>query len=163
MAKVDAPPHSIKEHYSYNPITGEFKNNRTGNTTRPSHSEGYHRVQYRGVRYFVHRLAYWWLTNEWPEEVDHKNRDTSDNRFINLRKATQQQNSCNKSTRGKSIYRGITWYKKNKKWGVTLRKNGKAYYIGLYNSEYEAAVVYNKAAKELHEDFAAYNDVFKNA
>lgn len=162
MGKVKAPPSEIKEVYSYDPDTGEFKHIQSGRITLPTHSEGYHRVQFRGDRYFVHRLAYWWDSGEWPEEVDHKNLNTSDNRLCNLRAATQKQNSCNRTPRGVSRYRGVTWFSRNKKCGVCLKKNGIPHYLGLFDSEHRAAVEYNKMAIELHGEFAVYNDVFSN-
>jgi len=156
---IEAPPESIKDIYFYDPETGEFSNIQTGRKTRPSHSEGYHRVQYLGKRYFVHKVACWWNSGEWSEQVDHINRDTGDNRLVNLRPCTQQQNSCNKSTRGSSKYRGVYWHTANNKWISHGRVKGEPHYLGTFECEKEAARAYNDFAKEYHGEYASLNEV----
>jgi hypothetical protein len=162
MGKAKCPPDDIRDFFNYDPASGSFYSKVTGKYTKPSHSEGYHRVQFRGIRYYVHRLSYWWLTNEWPEEVDHIDINPSNNKFKNLRPATPQQNSCNKSTYGSSRYRGVCWYKRNQKWGVSLRPNGVFHYLGLFESELEAGLAYNYKAQELAGEFARFNQVFED-
>lgn len=159
--KVGKPPDSIKEHFRYFPTTGEFTNLKTGRVTNPSHCEGYHRVQYLGVRYFVHRLAYWWGTGEWPENVDHRNLDTTDNRLSNLRACTGKQNARNRRySKSRASYNGVNYYKRNKKWGASITRDGHKYFLGLFESEREAALVYNMKAEILHGSFARFNQVF---
>ena len=44
-----------------------------------------------------------WVTGEWPEaEIDHKNRDKSDNRWANLREARRPENIANSVVRADS-------------------------------------------------------------
>jgi len=94
-------------------------------------------------------------------EVDHVNGCGVDNRRINLRTATRQQNGSNraKCRNSTSIYKGVFWDKKAKKWVATIVKNKKQNYLGYFNSEIEAAKSYNKAAIELHGEFARLNDI----
>ena len=156
----------LREYLHYNSYTGYFcwikkyYSKNVGDEPKPSHSGGYLRVQFKGKSLFLHRVAFYWVHGWLPETVDHKNLNTSDNRIDNLRAATQQQNACNKRGHGASKYRGVVWYKKNQKWGAHCKSFGKFYYLGLFNTEEEAALAYNKKALELHGEFAKLNEVY---
>lgn len=53
-----------------------------------------------GKRYLSHRLAWFYMTGEWPMlMVDHKNRISTDNGWNNLRLATGTQNNANAKIR----------------------------------------------------------------
>jgi hypothetical protein len=50
--------------------------------------------------YLGHRLAWLYMVGVWPDdEIDHWNRDPSDNRFTNLRDATHAKNGFNSGKR----------------------------------------------------------------
>jgi hypothetical protein len=153
----------LKDYLDYCPESGTFvwKRNyklaRKGDSPQPSHSEGYLRVQFKGVRFFLHKVAFYWSFGVIPKEIDHINRDTTDNRLSNLRAATQLQNSANKSSRGFSKYRGVYYHRKNKKWCACGVKYQVKHYLGTFNTEEEAAVAYNTWAKEFHGEFANLN------
>lgn len=93
--------------------------------------------------------------------IDHKNSNGLDNRRDNLRLATCAQNNCNKrANKGTSNFKGIHWNKSNKKWTAQITKPGlPTKHIGNFISEIDAALAYNKAAKEMHGEFAWLNDV----
>lgn len=93
--------------------------------------------------------------------VDHINRNTLDNRIENLRICSNQENSFNrrKHIDGKSKYKGVSFHKKTQKWQVSITKNNKSYYIGLFKSQEEAAKAYNIKALELFGDFANLNTI----
>lgn len=61
---------------------------------------GYQHRSYRYVtiddeQYAEHRLAWFYVTGEWPKGlVDHKNLDRSDNRWENLREVTASRKSA---------------------------------------------------------------------
>lgn len=44
----------------------------------------------------AHRLAWLWVTGEWPVEVDHKDRNRANNRWSNLRHADDSTNQHNR-------------------------------------------------------------------
>ena len=79
----------------------------------------------------------------------------------NLRIVTNQQNLMNrKSHQGSSSkYKGISWFKRDKKWQAHIRINGKVKRLGLFTSEEEAALAYNKAAVKLFGEFALLNEI----
>jgi len=65
-----------------------------------------------------------------------------DNRKANLRIVTPQQSAQNVSSRGgSSLHRGVTWRKDKNKWVAQAQLNGKNHYLGLFDSEIEAARV----------------------
>ena len=93
--------------------------------------------------------------------IDHKNTNKMDNRKSNLRQATCQQNSFNRlKEQGRlSQFKGVTWHKKCGKWQCSIGHNGKLKYLGLFEDEHEAGHAYNRAAIELHGEFARLNPV----
>lgn len=91
-------------------------------------------------------------------EVDHIDRDGLNNRRINLRLATHQQNAYNATPqKNRSGYRGVTWYKPYKKWVVVLMKDGKKHHVGYFDNPEDGGRAYDKAARELHGEFATLN------
>lgn len=57
---------------------------------------GYRAIKINKILYKAHRLAFLWVTGEWPLlYVDHINGIRHDNRWCNLREATISQNQCN--------------------------------------------------------------------
>lgn len=93
--------------------------------------------------------------------VDHANRNTLDNGRDNLRIATPSQNSANRGPRKNttSKYKGVYWSIDHKAWKVRVSKNGKCKYVGYFKDEDAAALAYNKAAMELHGEFAFQNKI----
>lgn len=115
---------SIEDQLSYDPETGVLTwltsrgKRKVGSRAGALMNKGYRRIMVNGKRYLEHRLAYYLMTGEWPElEIDHKNRIRSDNRWTNLRTATDQQNAWNAEAYGESGVRGV--HKHAGKWQVT--------------------------------------------
>mgnify|MGYP001584845118 FL=1 len=69
------------------------------------------------------------------------------------------ENLCNQQIhKNNSIgYKGVRWDKKSKKFYAEISKSKIKYWLGFFHSKEEAAFAYNKAAKELHGEFARYN------
>lgn len=88
--------------------------------------------------------------------TDHKDHDGLNNQKSNLRKATYLQNQYNKSASGQSKYLGVSFEKDRKKWRARMKVGKIHKCLGRYNSEIEAAVAYDKAAKQRGE-FANLN------
>ena len=109
----------------------------------------------------VHQLvAHEWVDN--PEEkrcVDHIDGNKVNNHLENLRWATHAENSRNmkKHTDGSSVYNGVSLHKQSNKWVAKIQINGKPKHLGLFESEREAAEVYNAAAIEHYGEFAKLN------
>ena len=90
-------------------------------------------------------------------QVDHINRDRTDNRRRNLRYATRTQNQANKHKpkNNKSGYKGVSRHQT--KWEVRIKYGAKKLYLGLYDNPFTAAQVYDCAARLLYHDFAGVN------
>jgi hypothetical protein len=90
--------------------------------------------------------------------VDHRDHKGLNNTRMNLRIATRSQNSCNnKKTRGRSSkYKGVSRDTRGS-WRVKINSDGKNTFLGYFDNEIDAAKAYDKAAKELHGEFAILN------
>lgn len=91
--------------------------------------------------------------------VDHANRDTLDNRRSNLRQCTNSQNNANTRKRTTRKYRGVYWNEKRGKYYADIRVNGKTIHLGGFVNADDAALAYNRAAVEIHGEFASLNEV----
>jgi hypothetical protein len=58
-----------------------------------------------------------------------------------------------------SIYKGVSWHKKEKRWESRIGFNNKVIYIGRYLNEKEAALAYNSKAVELFGEYAYLNQI----
>lgn len=79
-----------------------------------------------------------------PEQVDHINSIKTDNRWSNLRPATQQENQWNTGVRGGSYsgYKNVYWREQRKRWIVIIPTTSGNKYVGSFKDKEEA----NKAA-----------------
>ena len=107
----------------------------------------YRTVAKRGVP--MHRVIL-----GFPEQVDHRNGNTLDNRRENIRACTCAQNACNRSkhSNNRSGIKGVR--RSHGKWCAQIGINGKNKHLGLFRTAGEAASAYKRAAMELHGDFA---------
>ena len=103
--------------------------------------------------YMAHRLAYLYMTSKWPKyEVDHRNRNQSDNRWKNLRHATPSQNHRNRGKQQNNTvgYKGVCFDKRSMRYIAGVKLNGYRHNLGAFKTAEEAYVAYKKAAKRLH-------------
>jgi hypothetical protein len=93
--------------------------------------------------------------------VDHINGDTFDNRRANLRLATNGQNMQNAGVRksNKSGLKGVCYCssRRGSKYRAYIQAEGRQFYLGTFATAHEAALAYDRKAKELHGDFARPN------
>lgn len=92
--------------------------------------DGYIRIRVLGTLYQAHRLAYLWMTGAFPEhQLDHKNRCRSDNRWQNLRPATDLENRQNIAARSDNKFgcRGVGYrpWRGASPWEARVKVNGK--------------------------------------
>ena len=102
--------------------------------------------------YPAHRLAWLYMYGEWPkDQLDHINRNRSDNRIANLREATSKQNNQNAGKRSDNTsgHPGVSWHKRKSKWRASIKHNYKHIYLG-YFSILEEAIAARKVAEKLY-------------
>lgn len=107
---------------------------------------------YRG-----HRLAWLYMTGEWPsKDIDHEDGDASNNAFSNLREATNEQNLRNRGAQANNTsgYKGVSWSREKKLWAVMIRYGGKYRLIGRFPRIENAKLAYNLMAVMHHGKFA---------
>lgn len=143
----------LKELIYYNPDTGKFRWKVYRNyNAKKGQIAGYQRNGYiiigiNGTLYLAHRLAFLYMTGEWPnDQVDHINNKGIDNHWNNLRNATNRENSCNQTnpkSNNESGYLGVCFIKdgkRNKRWRAKFGN----IFIGYYSTAKEAADAYLK-------------------
>jgi hypothetical protein len=153
--------------YDYNPITGNFthktyrgpRSGGPGSIAGTKMSTGYISIKLpNGPSVLAHRLAWLWMTGEWPkEEIDHKNRDRLDNRWENLREATrsqQAQNGSKRSTNNSGVV-GVSFDKSRGKWVARLTLNGVFIYQKRFGTFEEACVARKSAEERFFGEYAA--------
>lgn len=92
-------------------------------------------------------------------EIDHIDGNRLNNQKSNLRFATSSQNKINRGARkdNSSGFKGVSWNKNLKKWGVRLMINKKYKHLGLFKDKIEAAKVYNENALKYYGEYAWLN------
>jgi len=129
----------ILAQFSYNPDSGIIS--RRGRELHPKpNSSGYLRVGIGKKLYQYHRLAWLIATGEWPDgEIDHINRDKTDNRLNNLRVVGRSANALNIGPRkdSKSGLIGVNWHSGHSRWHGYFR----GAYLGSFTTIFEAAAV----------------------
>lgn len=88
--------------------------------------------------------------------VDHRDRNTLDNRKKNLRPATRAQNAWNrgKLSTNRSGFKGVHWDKNGRCWRAKIEANGVRHKLGKFPTAQAAHEAYKAAALELHGEFA---------
>jgi hypothetical protein len=139
----------LKELLHYDPETGVFtwrvtRNNavRIGEKAGTDNGLGYLRIYVCGKHYVAHRLAWLYVHGEWPDsELDHANRNKSDNRIQNLRYATRSSNNKNRGVfcNNRSGYTGVSFNKRVGKFAAYAHEDGRQIHIGYYQSAELAA------------------------
>lgn len=113
-----------------------------------------------GKSYLAHRVIWAMQTGAWPkEQIDHIDRDKSNNKIENLRESSISQNGANRTSKPNSSsgYLGVYWSKQEKKWIASIRKGGKRFHLGRFDCEEDAARAYDTMAIIKHGQFANLN------
>ena len=105
-------------------------------------SGGYRQVKYKGVTYTVSRII--WEIHHGPIpdglEIDHIDRDRTNDKIDNLRLATRAENLANKGdySNNTSGYKGVNFNKTVGKWQARANTSGKRISLGYFETIEEA-------------------------
>ncbi len=151
----------LKSILSYCPESGNFvwliQHGRAypGNIAGSLRKDGYVTVIIDRKQHKAHRLAWFYMTGDWPKgRLDHEDNCQSNNRWDNLRIATHSQNMANRklNKNSGSGYKGVSF--KRGKYRAYINKDGTRHWLGYFDDPEEAHAVYLAKARELHGEFA---------
>lgn len=151
----------LKERLEYNPETGLWKwlivggsKCKSGWFAGTKGIRGYYYIQISRKSYLAHRLAFLYMTGNFPPlDVDHIDGNPTNNIWINLRSVTKNinlQNQLRPQSNNKSGYLGVCRNSTGKPWRATIMVEGKNKYLGSFFTPQEASEAYQKAKKIYH-------------
>lgn len=151
----------LRELLDYEPETGHFRwrvyrnsKCKPGTLAGYKMKQGYWCIEINGVAYLAHRLAWLHTTGAWPEElVDHINGDKADNRWCNLREASERQNAWHRPREGVHRLKG----RHSKPFASAISPNGKRIHLGTFNTAEEARAAYLAATIKHYGEFSIAN------
>jgi hypothetical protein len=124
---------------------------------------GYMRCKIKGKPLLLHRVIYAMFNGDrLPDhDVDHIDRDKTNNRIENLRPATRGQNVVNSRVRSDNPYgyKGVTYHKATGKYAAQTMKDQVRVHIGLFETPEQAAEAYNQKIEELFGSYAVKNEI----
>lgn len=88
-------------------------------------------------------------------QIDHIDGNGLNNRRTNLRHVTRSQNQWNRNPNQGKRFKGIIYSRG--KWIAKIKKYGQRMTIGSFNTEVEAALAYNREAKQMFSQCARFN------
>ena len=150
----------VRELFDYNSQTGEFtrrervsQNTGVGGQAGTADPSGRVRICIDGKLYLAHRLAWLYVTGQWPAaKIDHRDGCPSNNAFSNLRDVTQKVNSENqrKARSDNSVgLLGVT--KSGRRYRAGIQVNGKKTQLGSFATPEAAHKAYLSAKRRMHE------------
>jgi hypothetical protein len=155
---------ALKYWLEYYAVTGIFRwKNRpaiqitVGDVAGCPTPDGYVLIGIGGILYRANRLAWFYMTGIWPENlIDHKDTNRSNNAWLNLREATYVENSRNTGMRSNNTsgVKGVSWHKAARKWSAQINVCGKKTHLGLFSELEDAERTVVAARNELHAAFA---------
>lgn len=161
MAAVDLTAARLRELLHYEPESGIFL---WLNPTPKNHkairgepagvvSKGYLVIRVDGVLYRSHRLAWLYMTGEWPSKfIDHRDTVRTNNAWRNLREADSFLNAQNVRAPSKNNATGLlgVFPARGGKFSSQIMAQRKKHCLGTFDTPEEAHAAYVAAKRRLH-------------
>lgn len=145
----------LKQLLHYDPDTGKFTrltkwgSKNIGDEPGCKSKFGYRYIGVDGKGYTAYRLAWLYVYGEFPKgDIDHINRDPTDDRIANLRSVTHSTNLHNSPHRGgKSGHKGV-YRTREGRWQALIMVNHKRHQLGTFEN-IEDAVAARRFAESI--------------
>lgn len=154
--KTDLDIALLRKRMDYDPTTGILTWRDGGKVAGFVGNRGYLRVKFQRREWLAHVLAWAWAFGHVPKlQLDHINRVKTDNRLCNLRVVTPAQNMANRDVPkctgpdGSPLPAGVQFNRLERKFKVTLRRNGRRLHLGTYPTANEAVQALREAIREV--------------
>lgn len=162
----------LLECFDYNPETGELRwkarpqehfatsqawkrwITQFSETTAGHLQKGYIVVKMDGRNFRVHRVIWKMMTGADPSlEIDHKDGVRANNRWANLRLATDSEQNWNSKLRKTNTTgrRGVS--RRAGRWQASIHMHGAKRHLGYFSTVEEASLAYETVASGLHGEF----------
>lgn len=138
-------------------VSAQWNGKHAGTRAGCVHNNGYIQISLNDRLYNAHRLAWLITTDSWPrQQIDHIDRDRSNNRIANLRQATRSENQHNRgaASNNTSGKKGVVYDARRNHWVARIAVSGRQVHLGLFANLDDAAAAYADAARRLHGEFA---------
>jgi len=148
----------LRKILKYDPATGLFEwlqpspGRKLGAPIGKVVGDWYVQLMIGGKNYKGHRLAWLYMTGNWPQqEIDHKDRDRRNNAWANLRLVSHKQNAENVAVRrhSSSQVKGVYWDKVRRKWEAYITHNKRRKHLGRFVLLSDAILARSKAEQKL--------------
>jgi len=153
----------LRKLLTYNPQTGEFfwirRSGQKAGHIKPHFNPAKgprHMIKIKGRNFEAHRLAFLYMLDYMPYQVDHKDRDSLNNCWSNLRVCNQAQNNMNRAPRKTNKYgcSGIFFDSSRNQWRAGIGFNKEHIRLGSFDSLDEAIVARKEAEEKFYGEFA---------
>lgn len=153
----------LKESLNYCPDTGIFTRLATvgrcdrwkaGSEVGHLTKHGYIQIWLDGKSYLAHRLAWFYVTGEWPKELlDHADGDRSNNRICNLRECDDALNMQNIRRAHSDNSTGLLGVKRlgSGRFWARIFVDKKEVSLGVFDTPEDAHEAYLTAKRENHQ------------
>jgi HNH endonuclease len=134
-----------------------FNNKCGGKIAGTIGAKGYIMIGIGGIYYLAHRIIWKMMTGEDPaDQVDHEDTNRSNNRWLNLREASNGPNIQNSRIRkdNKSGIKGVFWDYQHQAWVAAIGINGKQIRLGRFKELHQAGEARRIASEKMHGEFA---------
>ena len=139
--------------YHYDEDTGIVSNRATKKEVGYKQPNAYIRMGIGGRYIDVHRFAFFYMLGKIPEEVDHRDRDPSNNAWANLRATTPALNKSNRAHSGVELLDSGSYR-------ARINYEGEAKHLGTFALRTDAEEAVKKFKQQIYQDMEAYHNTF---
>lgn len=152
--KLRPNPNQLRGIWQFN---GRFAGKRAGNPCESRPGQAHWQIRIGRVHYKAHRIAWLLMTGAWPkQQIDHRDLDALNNRWFNLREATNSLNNANKpGWSWAGLPKGVSQF--GNRYVSEIQVNGCRRRLGRFDSAEEAHAAYCEAAKKHFGEFARFD------